>query len=65
MSEIEILLESGADVNTSDKNNFTLLMNFVNKGDKYIVKMQKEEEYDPQLMEQIMKHQEKMMKDKT
>jgi ankyrin repeat protein len=33
MSDIVNLLESGADVNTSDKNNFSLLMNFVNNGD--------------------------------
>lgn len=39
MSEIEKLLESGADVNTSDKNNFTILMSFVEKGDKHIVKI--------------------------
>lgn len=39
MSEIEKLLVSGADVNTSDKNNFTLLMSFVEKGDKHIVKI--------------------------
>ncbi len=39
MSEIEKLLESGADVNTSDKNNFTLLMSFVAKGDEHIVKI--------------------------
>jgi len=37
MSEIEKLLESGADANTSDKNNFTLLMNFVQKGDILVV----------------------------
>lgn len=39
MSDIEKLLESGADVNTSDKNNFTLLMNFVEKGDEKTVKL--------------------------
>ena len=33
MNEIESLLKSGADVNTKDKNNFTLLMSFVEKGD--------------------------------
>ena len=33
MNKIETLLESGANVNTSDKNNFTLLMNFVQKGE--------------------------------
>ena len=37
MIEIEKLLKSGADVNTSDKNGFTLLMNFVKKGDEKIV----------------------------
>ncbi|MDC0933513.1 ankyrin repeat domain-containing protein [Arcobacteraceae bacterium] len=39
MNEIENLLLSGADVNTSDKNNFTLLMNFVNKGNFETVKL--------------------------
>jgi len=39
MNEIQKLLESGADVNTSDKNNFTLLMSFVQKGDKHIVSL--------------------------
>jgi len=39
MSEIEELLKSGADVNTSDKNDFTLLMSFVNKGDEKTVKL--------------------------
>ena len=39
MSEIEKLLESGADVNTSDKNDFTLLMSFVEKGDIETVKI--------------------------
>ena len=35
--EIKALLDSGADANTSDKNNYTLLMNFVEKGDENIV----------------------------
>ena len=39
MNEIEQLLKSGADANTSDKNNFTLLMNFVEKGDEDTVKL--------------------------
>lgn len=39
MNEIEKLLKTGADVNTSDENNFTLLMNFVEKGDENIVKI--------------------------
>lgn len=39
MHEIENLLKSGADVNTADKNNFTLLMNFVQKGDEEVVKL--------------------------
>lgn len=39
MSEIEKLLQSGADVNTADKNNFTLLMSFVKKGDVKTVKI--------------------------
>ena len=38
MNEIEELLNSGADINISDKNNFTLLMTFVQKGDLEIVK---------------------------
>lgn len=33
MNEIEQLLQSGADVNTKDKNGFTLLMSFVKKED--------------------------------
>jgi len=39
MNEIEKLLKSGADANTSDKNNFTLLMSFVEKGDIHIVQL--------------------------
>lgn len=39
MNEIEKLLKSGADANTSDKNNFTLLMNFVQKGDEDTVRI--------------------------
>jgi ankyrin repeat protein len=39
MLEIEKLLKTGADVNTSDKNNFTLLMSFVDKGDEETVKV--------------------------
>lgn len=39
MNEIEELLKSGADVNTKDKNNFTLLMSFVEKGDIKVVKI--------------------------
>jgi len=39
MNEIKKLLESGADVNTADKNNFTLLMSFVEKGDEDIVQL--------------------------
>ena len=38
MNQIEELLNSGADINTSDNNNFTLLMTFVQKGDLEIVK---------------------------
>jgi len=39
MHEIEKLLLSGADVNTADKNNFTLLMSFVKKGDEKVVRL--------------------------
>jgi len=39
MHEIENLLKSGADANTADRNNFTLLMNFVQKGDEETVKI--------------------------
>jgi ankyrin repeat protein len=38
MNEIEELLKSGADVNTMDKNDFTLLMSFSKKGDEQTVK---------------------------
>jgi len=39
MNEIEKLLKSGADANTTNKNNFTLLMSFVEKGDAATVKI--------------------------
>ncbi|PIF04835.1 MAG: hypothetical protein CSA86_00445 [Arcobacter sp.] len=39
MNEIEELLRTGADVNTANENNFTLLMNFVKKGDIKTVKI--------------------------
>jgi len=37
MTEIESLLKSGADVNTKDKNHFTLLMTYVKKNNFEIV----------------------------
>ena len=39
MNNIEELLKSGADVNTKDTKDFTLLMNFVKKGDIDTVKI--------------------------
>ena len=39
MNEIKQLLDSGADANTMDKNNFTLLMSFVKSGNEPVVKL--------------------------
>ena len=39
MSEIESLLTAGADVNTKDNNDFTLLMSFVKRNDMKTVKI--------------------------
>lgn len=39
MNEIKELLDSGADVNTRDKNHFTLLMSFVKSGNEAVVRL--------------------------
>jgi ankyrin repeat protein len=39
MNEIKQLLDSGADANTMDKNNFTLLMSFVKSGNESVVRL--------------------------
>jgi len=39
MNEIKQLLDSGADANTMDKNNFTLLMSFVKTGNEDVVRL--------------------------